>query len=188
MTLRVKGTQKDAGAGVPGLYTVADGATRGGNGSTEADVTVLSGGKLAPGSSPGDLGTGDLLLSSGSIFEVNIDGLTPGTLYDQVDVTGTVNLTGSLLDIILGFSPSYGNTFTIIDNDSTDAVVGTFSGKPEGSLFFDDGQQWKITYVGGSGNDVVLEAVPEPSAYALGLVGLVALACRAWGRKRGTWK
>jgi autotransporter-associated beta strand protein len=188
-TLLVDGTHTVAAAGVPGLYTVASGATLGGSGSTESNVTVLSNGKLAPGDSlnPGNFGTGNLLLSSGSIFEVNLNGLNAGTEYDQVDVTGTVNITDSLLDIILGFSPSVLDTFTIINNNLNDAVIGTFLGKPEGSLFVDDGQNWIISYVGGDGNDVVLTAVPEPStsvSACLALLGLGLVVYREMRRSR----
>ncbi len=52
--------------------------------------------------------------------------------YDQVKVTGTVSLGGADLDLALlgGFTPSIGNSFTIVDNDGADAVSGTFPASP----------------------------------------------------------
>lgn len=163
---------------------VQAGQTLGGTGSVSGAVNVVSGGKLAPGNNlgPGDLDTGNLQLSSGSTFEVHIDGLA---LYDQVDVNGTVNVTGSLLDIILGYNPVVGSTFTLIENDSNDPVTGIFSGRPEGSRFFMGGQEWVISYLGGTdNNDVVLTAAPEPSTLVLFSVGLVALVIFAWRERR----
>jgi hypothetical protein len=55
-----------------------------------------------------------------------------------------------------------GTIYTLIANDGTDAVVGTFAGLPEGKIFTANGQLWQISYVGGDGNDVTLQAVPRP--------------------------
>src|SRR5262249_57210098 len=79
--------------------------------------------------------------------------------YDQLKVNGTVTLGGQLnVSLINGFLPVAGNTFTIIQNDSTDPVVGTFAGLPEGATFVVGGIRFGITYHGGTGNDVVLSA------------------------------
>jgi hypothetical protein len=47
-------------------------------------------------------------------------------------------------------------TFVIIDNDGTDAVSGTFAGLPNNATFFQSGYTWRVSYVGGTGNDVTL--------------------------------
>ena len=75
-------------------------------------------------------------------------------------MTGTVNLGGAALegDVLSGFVPSVGNSFTIVDNDGTDAVAGTFAGLAEGAKFLIDQRAMTITYHGGDGNDVVLTA------------------------------
>ncbi len=81
-----------------------------------------------------------------------------------MNVTGTVTLDGSL-DVVRfnGFSPSAGDTFTIIANDGDgitgDAVIGTFDGLNEGETFTADTVTYSISYVGGDGNDVVLTAL-----------------------------
>lgn len=50
-------------------------------------------------------------------------------------MTGTVDLGGATLDALLlgAFAPSLGDSFTIIDNDGDDAVIGTFAGRSEGA-------------------------------------------------------
>ncbi len=56
-------------------------------------------------------------------------------------------------------TPVTGQTFIIVDNDGTDAITGTFAGLPEGatiSNFLGSSLNAAITYVGGTGNDVVL--------------------------------
>lgn len=145
--------------------TVASGAILGGAG-TVAAVTVSSGGTLAPGASPGILYTGNLTLASGSTLEIELGGTTAGQ-YDQVDVTGAVTLTGSTLSGAFsgGYAVGATTTFTIINNDGSDAVTGTFSGLAEGGTFTFGGTSFKISYVGGTGNDVTLTytaAAPEP--------------------------
>lgn len=70
---------------------------------------------------------------------------------------------GTLLSNPTNFFPDDGAAFTLIDNDGTDPVVGTFAGLPEGSLFTELGQTFHITYLGGDGNDVVLvNTAPAP--------------------------
>ena len=57
----------------------------------------------------------------------------------------------------LGFAPTIGDVFTIIDNDGTgDAVTGTFNGHIEGANLLIGGQNFVISYKGGDGNDVTL--------------------------------
>jgi hypothetical protein len=99
-----------------------------------------------------------LSLASGSTYLVEIAGLTPGTGYDQTIVTTGVNLTNSKLNASLlgGFRPSAGQQFTIVDNQSSGSVVGTFEGLPEGSSFVSGSTRFQITYKGGTGNDVLL--------------------------------
>ena len=59
----------------------------------------------------------------------------------------------------LGFTPTLGQTFVVVDNDDADPVVGTFSGLPEGATINLNANQLQISYVGGSGNDIVLTVV-----------------------------
>jgi uncharacterized delta-60 repeat protein len=101
--------------------------------------------------------------SEGSL-RIDIRGTTPGTEYDQLKVgnAGAVNLgTGNFLSPdVRGFTPAFGDVFRVIDNTSTNPVLNTFSGLPEGAIFTKGGATFQITYQGGDGNDVVLTAVP----------------------------
>ena len=58
-------------------------------------------------------------------------------------------------------------------------AAGRFSGLPQEAEFAAAGREFKINYFGGTGNDVVLIVVPEPSTLTLLLaVGLGALIAR----------
>ena len=99
-------------------------------------------------------------------FDLNSAGTVAGKAYDQIAVNGTVNLSGRpVLNVNLNFAPtSRGNTYNIINNDGSDAVVGTFNGQAEGSLIMvldttGNSVSYRISYVGGTGNDVVLTCV-----------------------------
>ena len=137
-----------------------NGGTLSGTGTTGAITSTASGGTLAPGNpAPGILNSGNVNLATGSpTFSVALNGTTVGTGYSQQNVTGTVNLTGATLSASLGYVPTNGDSYTIIANDSTDAVTGTFSGLPEGTGLVIGGKSFRISYVGGTGNDVVLTA------------------------------
>jgi autotransporter-associated beta strand protein len=142
--------------------TVNSGGTLAGNGTTGA-VRIASGGTLGPGASAGLLTVGDLTLDSGAHLSIELGGTTAGANgYDQLRVNGTVALGGATLDAFLvnGFDPeAVGVTpFRIIDNDSGDAVTGTFAGLAEGATFTVSSHRFSISYHGGNGNDVVLTA------------------------------
>src|SRR5439155_23696682 len=105
------------------------------------------GGTVAPGHSPGKLSTGNVALDPSSHMAVELNGTTVTTTYDQVGVTGTVNLGSAVLDVTLGYLPTAGDSYTIVNNDGTaDAVVGTFAGHAEGTSFPVGTRTLKITY------------------------------------------
>ena len=147
-----------------GATTVQSGAILAGTGALSGQVTVQSGGALAAGidgvnGGAGALDTGNLTMSSGSALVAQINGSGAGAL-DEVRVTGTVNLTGATLVASLGsYSPIHGSTHTLISNDGTDAIVGTFSGLAEGGTVSVGGIRMQASYVGGDGNDFVLTAL-----------------------------
>jgi autotransporter-associated beta strand protein len=157
------------------LTTIKSGGTLGGSGSV-GGLSVEGGGTLAPGNSPGILNVGSTSLATLSTFAVEINGNTVSTQYDQLNVTGTMSLAG-LLSVTMGYTPADSALFFIIANDGlpTDAITGTFSNAPvDGGIYKLGGQDFKISYFGDSGtnsfiggNDVVLMAIPEPSATLL---------------------
>ncbi|MFL5328733.1 MAG: beta strand repeat-containing protein [Gemmataceae bacterium] len=140
-----------------------DGTLGGTNGSV-GTTTVTGTGRIAPGNSPGKLTTGNIVFNSASVFAVELNGTTAGSSYDQLAVSGTVNLGGATLQGSLGFVPTPGQVFKIIDNDGTgDAVTGTFNGYIEGASVPVGPYNFTISYQGGDGNDVTLTALTPPT-------------------------
>ena len=100
-------------------------------------------------------GTGFIIAGS-TAYRVE---LVPGSLSDSIQVTGSVTFDSPYLYVSLLGVPAVGQSFTIIDNDGTDPVNGTFRDLPEGSTITVGSSRMTITYHGGDGNDVVLQAV-----------------------------
>ncbi|MBL9152511.1 MAG: DUF11 domain-containing protein, partial [Verrucomicrobiales bacterium] len=77
--------------------------------------------------------------------------------HDQLAIVGALNLGGATITVDLGFTPTVGNSYTIITNDGADAVSGTFvQGASVAALFGGTVSYFDIDYAGGDGNDVVL--------------------------------
>jgi len=146
-TLSIDGERSDA--------SIYSGGTLKGTGKV-GSLYVDAGATVAPGHSPGCLNTGNLTLLG--TYQAEIGGTTACTGYDQLKVTGTVDVTSGTLTTSLynSFVPAVGQSYTIIDNDAADAVTGTFTGLAEGATFTTTGVTYSITYKGGTGNDVVL--------------------------------
>ncbi|MDJ0512729.1 MAG: autotransporter domain-containing protein, partial [Methyloceanibacter sp.] len=112
---------------------------------------TVTGGTLAPGNSIGTMiVNGALALGGGAVFEVEVDAAGNN---DKVIVNGTVNLTGATLKVIAAngnYNPK--TDYTIIDNNGTDAVVGTFGSVSTNLAFLTP----EVNYAAGDGNDVVL--------------------------------
>lgn len=162
--------------GERGSVTVESGGVLKGTG-TVGYIYSYSGAKLAPGHSPGAMTVlNSLNLSEGSEFEAEV---LSKDAYDQFvvgeDFSGSnaVVLDDATLSLWIpeGFKISKDDTFTIIDNKHTSAVDGTFKDLPEGATFKAGGESdgvFKITYVGGDGNDVVLSVVTVPTVPSTG--------------------
>ncbi|MGB3421827.1 MAG: Calx-beta domain-containing protein, partial [Dolichospermum sp.] len=100
--------------------------------------------------------------------------------FDTINLTGAVDLVGSALNLDLtGYTAPAANTFyTLINNDGTDAVTGTFTGLAEGAQVGVVGDAGIfITYKGnatspslaniGTGNDVQLYVNRRPTDLSL---------------------
>jgi fibronectin-binding autotransporter adhesin len=140
------------------------------SGSLTSDVAV-SGGILAAIGAP--VTTGGVAIDSGGHFEVQINGVSPGTQYGQLNVGGGVSLNGAL-DINAAQGLAAGSTFTILNKTSAGAVSGIFAGKAEGSVFTASGYPWIISYAGGSGNDLVLTIATAQQAWRYQHFGTIA--------------
>jgi fibronectin-binding autotransporter adhesin len=118
------------------------------------------------------LRSSSVTLAPGARLRARVNGPIAGSDYDQLDVTGAVTLTGASLVVTAGFNPGTGLSFTLINNDGADAVVGTFNNLPAGALLTNGAVVFEIDYTGGDGNDVVLTrviAAPPSTIQPLGL-------------------
>jgi autotransporter-associated beta strand protein len=151
-----------SGSGTGTGTVTANGGTLGGTGTCVGAVTMNTGSTLAPGTVNKQLSTGALTLSSGSTFSVKFNGATHANT-DRANVTGAVNLGNATLSVSLGYTPISGDKDTIILNDGADAIAGTFNGLAEGAIISVTTYKFAVSYVGGTGNDVVLTAIFPPS-------------------------
>ncbi len=148
--------------------SMSSGDILGGHGTVDATVSVDSG-----TIEPGDIGDSTETLVVKSIdfgtgtVTMQVDGAEPGE-HDVIQVTGTVDLDGATLDVSGIADPENGVEIVVIDNDDTDAVISTFSGLAEGAIVDVGGTRFKISYVGGDGNDVVLIRSVAPAVAAPG--------------------
>ena len=185
--LEVASNQQVSLDGVRGSVSVSAKSILNGTGTMDT-LSVQKDGTVAPGHSPGKLTVVKMLyLYNGSIYQSELKTSAAGE-YDQIAVGAATDATGNsvnlgdeagapILDLKLyeGYSIKAGDTFTIIDNLSKTAVKGTFKDLPEGATFKGpDGSVFKISYVGGDGNDVVLTVVTAPTATDTGFAAITA--------------
>ena len=121
-------------------------------------------GQIRPGTNSTAVMTcGDLNLGEYGALVIEIKGGVAGASYDQLNVIGTVNLANSFLLLSNTFAAAPGNQLVIISNDGSDPVSGTFGGLPEGVTLAAGSVKFRISYIGGDGNDVVLTALAPPA-------------------------
>lgn len=109
--------------------TVANTATGtvGGSGTIDVSASAFSNaGTVAPGTSAGALTiTGDHTDAATSTLAIELGGLTPGSGYDQLNVSGTATIDGALdVSLISGFVPTPGDAFTVL---TAGTLVGTYA-------------------------------------------------------------
>ncbi len=177
-TLRVNGSNAgpvNLNAGTLGGTGLIGGAVVIGDQLGTADAV------LAPGASPGTLSTGDLTIRADGVVAFQID--SQSAVADRIVVTGFVELdpAASFHFLVLGTAAlAPGLSFVAIDNDGVDPIVGRFKDLAEGLVFVDGANQYRVSYFGGTGNDLSIGVVPEPASAALLLAGLLAV----WGATR----
>ena len=155
-----------------------------------AATSILSGGTFSPGTQGGatgvfTFGSGGLSLAGQSLMEVA--GVTRGTQYDGVDISGPLGYGGSLL---LQFSGTLADNTTVELFKGFSSQSGSFSsitvsGSYTGSLAESSGV-WTgvfgaqtMTFTNSTGNLVV---VPEPAV--VGLLGSVGMVVTVAGLRR----
>jgi autotransporter-associated beta strand protein len=174
------------------VVSVASGATLGGNGTINGALTVS--GTLSPGNSPGNLTVANsVTIADGGTMTMEINGTAPGTGYDRVTMTGSssvFSLTGTNnLALSLGYTPANNALFFLVDNQSSNAISGIFeqlngvtTDLSQNAVFNVSGQNFQISYTADvtgntftGGNDLALQAIPEPSTWLLLAGSLTAI-------------
>lgn len=136
-----------------------NGGILGGRGTAGA----ISGGSLyvAPGHAAetnrfGALKSSGLNLNSSAQARFDIGGTQAGVDHDQLHVkSGVLILNNVMLQVNPMFDGAVSNQYVIIRSDAG-AAMGTFAGLPEGATVNAGNLQFRISYSGGDGNDVVL--------------------------------
>lgn len=195
VTVAASTLQIDSGASIVATGTTATlhlgtGRTLRGSGSFLGGLIADNGSFVTPGDSPGILTVnGPWQMDAGSTFSVELNGLVPGTGYDQLAfVGGGLTLNGPELSVALNFAPAAGESFAIVTGLSgfDPGVNGTFNGKADGSSFVAGGTELRIDY---EPTEITLTVVPEPGS--LGAIGLLAAALllrrQGFRNRRKTW-
>jgi autotransporter-associated beta strand protein len=156
--------------------TVAAGATLDGTGAVQDAVNVLGNLAVGLGSAAGQLTTGSLSFGTDGAFLVDLLGVNVNTQYDRLIVKGSVELTNAALILSNVVSLPEGTVFELINNDDTDKIIGNFDGLVEGARVAVNGEYFRISYIGGDGNDVTLTRVAAIAPRTIRINGTVAPA------------
>jgi hypothetical protein len=95
---------------------------------------------------------------SGVALSIRLNGTNVGE-YGRLVASGDVSASSGFLLPSADFNPQAGQVYTIVEKTSPGPVTGAFFG-PEGKITALNGMPFRISYVGGDGNDVTLTATP----------------------------
>jgi autotransporter-associated beta strand protein len=120
----------------------------GANAAFDLGGTLTLAGRFASDTTPTHLvspGTG--LLTITGTLAVQLNGLTPGTAYDQIEIGGNLMIgPDAQLVVTRAFAPPKGTTFNIINLAAGKTIIGAFPGAPPDATVLVDGLHFRITY------------------------------------------
>ena len=172
-----------------GGLTIVNGVAAGDGGVNGSFKMTLSS-ELRPGDSAtaaelGSFTVGDADLLADTLLTIDLDPMA--NQWDRLIVGGTIRIAADL-GLNLWSAPTLGQQFVIVDNDGTDAIIGTPGSGPIVTSAFDGTDYFfQVSTFGGSGNDLVLTsivAVPEPGTLAFLVATVVAARCRIRRRRK----
>ena len=146
-------TLLDGGAFTSGSAIQIQGGALRGVGTITAP-SLLSSGEVSPGLSPGILAlSGAYTQNSSGRYRVELRGDTPGSGHDQLTISGSATLAGELVVDTTGFSPTPGQTFTVMTFASRTGMFSSLTQIPSVGC----GQDFTIQY---NPTSVALQLVP----------------------------
>jgi hypothetical protein len=132
--------------------------------SAGGNVRLNPGTNVFASNSGVDVSTGassTLTIPNTGSLKIVIGGATADSGYTQLNVAGLLDITGVTLSLSGSYTLLANQVFTIVNNDGADAITGTFNGLAEGATVTYNGVALKLSYLGGSGNDVTLSYLNE---------------------------
>ena len=167
----------------PGAYTVYDGATLAGRGSTEAPLTVRNGGMVAPG----DMAIGTLTIKNditfldGARLDIEVNRKTKGN--DKLVSTGTLKARGTLSLTLLDGSYAAGDAMSILSAKTYEGTFDQILPATPG-----DGLQWDTTNLYTNGvlrvtRSTKVEEAHTPSVHAYPAQGHIIVEGAATGTR-----
>jgi len=143
-----------------------------GVGSLDGGGTWWIEGELSPGDSPAAVSVnGDLAFGPQATLVMELGGLTPGSQYDQLNISGDLAADGKLaVKLLNGFTPLAGEEFEILNFDSLDGAFDSIS-----LPALAPGLAWDTSALYTSGT---IGVVPEPATMALLGLGVASLLAR----------
>jgi outer membrane autotransporter protein len=142
------------GKGIIGTLAAPVNVSLAGSALNPGDVDVANDAGNQP-SLPGTLTiNGNLTLTAAAKFNIDLT----DTVSDKLVVNGDVTLGTSATLNLPSFTPASVHSYTLIDNLGANAISGAFSNYAEGATVTLGSANYTLTYAGGTGNDLVLEA------------------------------
>ncbi len=126
---------------------------------TVGDLTVIGGTVSPGGNNTAQFHTGNVSFDGASTLIAQINGINPGTDYDQLHASGHVHLDGTLQLTAVPFLP-ISETFGLVTSPT--ASDGTFAAYPPGFRFVMNGNSFVSLYPSGAQNGMGVETVAPP--------------------------